>query len=70
MNFTEIITAALLLGGGFLLGFILGFILGESRGVKEGRDLQFLDSYFGRVAKDRARRDRSTGQFKTPAYRK
>lgn len=60
MSWAAIATVVLL---GFAVGLIYGYLTGREQGEKLGRDKQWMDDFFARVEKEKARRE-TNGRFK------
>jgi len=56
-------TTILILTASSVFWFAFGYVVGFSFGVERGRDSEWLDAFWRKVAEDRRRRNAS-GQFK------
>lgn len=51
------------IASGITVGFVAGWIIGVDRGTQRGRDQQWMDDFFNRIAKEKEKRDK-LGRFK------
>jgi len=58
--------AITLISSSLVIGFCVGWLVGEQSGVERGRDTQWMADFFGRIEREKARRDKR-GRFKSNA---
>lgn len=61
MNTPMVIT---LIASSLVIGFCSGWLVGEHSGIERGRDKQWMDDFFGRIEREKKRRDKR-GRFKS-----
>lgn len=51
------------MASGIILGCAVGYVIGWQRGIQRGKDEQWMADFFGRIEKEKQRRDK-LGRFK------
>ena len=51
------------MASGIVLGCFIGYVIGWQRGIQRGKDEQWMTDFFGRIEKEKQRRDK-LGRFK------